>query len=232
MMLLSDYVNKVEEFFRKHGNAENAVAMSAYMKNKFPFLGILAPQRKDLFKIFFNTFPLPNFDETKMLVKELYNLPEREYHYFALQLIIKHKRKWAPTDIVFFESLLLNKSWWDTVDIISSKIIAPFFLNYPNLTVSLTDSWSASKNIWLKRVSITFQLPYKKKTDIDILSRHILENASHNDFFIQKAIGWALRVYSKTDYKWVLNFVIQNSTLKPLSKREAIKWMDNKGKIV
>ncbi|HOZ30021.1 MAG TPA: DNA alkylation repair protein [Bacteroidales bacterium] len=231
-MLLSDYVNKVREFFEKHGNASDAEAMSAYMKHNFPFLGILAPKRKDLFKVFFNTFPLPNYDETKLLVKELFNLPEREYHYFALQLLIKHKRKWSPTDIVYFESLILTKSWWDTVDIISTKIIAPFFVKYPNLTVAITDSWSQSKNLWLKRASITFQMPYKKKTEIELLSRHILENAEYNDFFIQKAIGWALRVYSKTNHKWVLNFVIQNSTLKPLSKREAIKWMDNKGKIV
>lgn len=230
-MLLSDYVNKVKEFFEKYQNPVEAEAMSAYMKNNFPFLGILAPKRKELFKVFFNTFPVPDYDETKMLVKELFNLPEREYHYFALQLIIKHKRKWSPTDIVYFESLILTKSWWDTVDIISSKIVAAFFIKYPNLTVAITDSWSQSKNIWLKRVSIIYQLSYKKKTNTEILARHILENATHNDFFVQKAIGWALRVYSKTNYKWVLDFIIQNTTLKALSKREAIKWMDNKGLI-
>ncbi|HNQ67122.1 MAG TPA: DNA alkylation repair protein [Bacteroidales bacterium] len=221
----------MKEFFEKYQNPVEAEAMSAYMKNNFPFLGILAPRRKELFKVFFNTFPVPDYDETKMLVKELFNLPEREYHYFALQLIIKHKRKWSPTDIVYFESLILTKSWWDTVDIISSKIISAYFLKYPNLAVAITDSWSHSKNIWLKRVSIIYQLSYKKKTNTEILSRHILENAGHNDFFVQKAIGWALRVYSKTDYKWVLNFIIQNTTLKSLSKREAIKWMDSKGLI-
>lgn len=231
-MLLSDYVNKVKEFFEKHQNNVEAEAMSAYMKNNFPFLGILAPKRKELFKVFFNTFPLPPYDETKNLAKELFNLPEREYHYFALQLLIKHKRSWSPTDIVYFESLILTKSWWDTVDIISSKLVAPFFIKYPNLKVAITDSWSQSKNIWLKRVSIIFQLTYNKKTDIEILSRHILENASNNDFFVQKAIGWALRAYSKTNHKWVLNFVIQNTSLKSLSKREAIKWMDIKGMII
>lgn len=95
----------------------------------------------------------------------------------------------------------------------------------------MTDSWSVSRNIWLKRVSIIFQLSYKDNTDTEILTKHILENAHHSEFFIQKAIGWALREYSKTDYKWVLNFVIQNTDLKPMCKREAIKWMDNKGLI-
>ncbi len=230
-MLLSDYVKKVKVFFEKHHNAEDAEAMSKYMKYNFPFLGITAPRRKDLFKIFFNTFPIPAYDETKILVKELFNLPEREYHYFAVQMLLKHKRKWSPTDIVYFESLILTKSWWDSVDLISSKIISPFFLKYPNLAVAMTDSWSQSRNVWLKRVSIIYQLSYKKNTNTEILTRHILENAAQNDFFIQKAIGWSLREYSKTDYRWVLNFIIQNTSLKTLSKREAIKWIDDKGLI-
>jgi len=104
-------------------------------------------------------------------------------------------------------------------------------VKYPNLTAAMTDSWSQSKNIWLKRTSIIFQLGYKKNTNITLLTNHILENADHSEFFVQKAIGWALREYSKTDYKWVLNFVIQNTSLKPLSKREAIKWIDDQGLI-
>jgi 3-methyladenine DNA glycosylase AlkD len=230
-MLLSDYVKKVKIFFEKYQSAEDAEAMSKYMKNKFPFLGIAAPKRKELFKVFFNTFPIPEYDETKALVKELFNLPEREYHYFAVQMLIKHKKRWSPTDIVYFESLILTKSWWDSVDLISSKLIAPFFVKYPNLAIAMTDAWSQSKNIWLKRVSIIYQLSYKKSTNTETLTRHILENSMHNDFFVQKAIGWALREYSKVDYKWVLNFIIQNTSLKTLSKREAIKWIDDKGLI-
>lgn len=230
-MLLSDYVNKVKTFFERYQNPADAKAMAKYMKYNFQFLGITAPKRKELFKIFFNSFPIPAYDETKMLVKELFNLPEREYHYFAVHMLIKHKRKWSPTDIVFFESLILTKSWWDSVDLISSKIISPYFIKYPNLAAAMTDSWSRSKNIWLKRVSIIYQLAYKENTNTEILTNHILENAAHNDFFIQKAIGWALREYSKTDYRWALNFVIQNTTLKTLSKREAIKWIDDKGLI-
>jgi 3-methyladenine DNA glycosylase AlkD len=230
-MLLSDYVKKVKIFFEKHQSAEDAEAMSKYMKNKFPFLGIPAPKRKEVFKVFFNTFPIPEYDETKALVKELFNLPEREYHYFAVQMLIKHKKKWSPTDIVYFESLILTKSWWDSVDLISSKLIAPFFVKYPNLAIAMTGAWSQSKNIWLKRVSIIFQLSYKKNTNTETLTRHILENSMHNDFFVQKAIGWALREYSKADYRWVLNFIIQNTSLKTLSKREAIKWIDDKGLI-
>ncbi len=230
-MLLSDYVKKVKNFFDKHSNPEEAEAMSKYMKYNFPFVGIPAPKKKDLFKIFFNTFPIPAYDESKAIVRELFNLPEREYHYFAVQMLLKHKKKWTPTDIVFFESLLLTKSWWDSVDLISSKIIGPFFMKYPNLTAAMTDSWSQSKNIWLKRTSIIYQLGYKNNTNITLLTNHILENADHGEFFVQKAIGWALREYSKTDYKWVLNFVIQNTSLKPLSKREAIKWIDDQGLI-
>ncbi|MCK9255718.1 MAG: DNA alkylation repair protein [Bacteroidales bacterium] len=230
-MLLPDYVRKIQDFFEKHRDKKEAEKMSKYMKFKFPFIGISAPKRKELFKIFFNTFPIPAYDETKAIVRELFNLPEREYHYFAVNMIMKHKKKWAPTDIVFFESLILNKSWWDSVDLISSKLVSPFFLKNRNLEEAITDSWSLSNNIWLKRVSIIYQNRYKKETNLDILTRHILENTDSEEFFIQKAIGWALRDYSKVDYKWVVDFVVNNSSLKPLSKREAIKWISDKGLI-
>jgi len=230
-MLLSDYVKKIQEYFEKYRNEEEAEPMSKYMRYKFSFIGISASKRNQLFKLFFNTFPIPAYDETKAIVRELFNLPEREYHYFAIHLLMKHKKKWAPTDIIFFESLILNKSWWDSVDLISSKLINPFFLKYRNLEEAITDSWSSSHNIWLKRVSIIYQNGYKQQTNLDILTKHILENADSNEFFIQKAIGWALRDYSKVDYKWVIDFVVNNTKLKPLSKREAIKWMDNKGLI-
>lgn len=227
---MTDYVKKAQQFFEKHRDMDAAVPMAKYMKSKFSFLGIPASKRSDLFKIFFNTFPTPDWDSTKLIAKEFYNLPEREYHYFAIQLLTRHKKRWSPTDIIYFESYIINNAWWDTSDLVSSRIIAPFFKKYPNLAPAMTDSWSQSKNIWLKRVSIIFQLSYKEKTDLKLLTRHIIENAHHDDFFVQKAIGWALREYSKTDYKWVLNFVIQNS-LKSLSKREAIKWIDYKGLI-
>ncbi len=226
-----DYITKTQQYFEKYRDAEAAIPMKKYMKNKFEFLGISAVKRKELFKVFFNTFPIPDYEISKVLVKEFFNLPEREYHYFAIQLLTKHKKRWAPTDIIYFESLILYKSWWDTVDLINSRIISVFFKKYPNLSKAMTDSWCESKNIWLKRVSIIYQLSYKSDTNTQILSKHILDNADHPDFFVQKAIGWALREYSKTNHKWVLDFVINNTTLKPMCKREAIKWMDNKGLI-
>jgi len=229
-MLVSDYVKKVKSFFVKYENKDEASKMMRYMKNQFPFLGITAPRRRELFKNFFNTFPIPDYDDTKPIIRELFNLPEREFHYFALQLYLKHKKKWSPTDIVFIESLILTKSWWDTVDIISTKIVPKFFEKYPNLMIPITESWNSSKNIWLKRTAIVFQVPYKEKTNLELLTKFILDNSQSSEFFIQKAIGWALRDYSKTDHKWVLRFVI-NNPLKPLSKREAIKWIDDKGLI-
>jgi len=229
---MSDYVKKVKLFLERYSNPTEGKRMSRYLKGKFLFLGISAPDRKELFKIFFSTFPLPPYAEAKVLAKELFYLPEREYSYFAIELLAKHKKKWSPTDIVFFENLVLTKSWWDTTDMINSKIITVFFKKYPNLAPVLTSGWSSSDNIWLKRLSIIFQLPYKTETNMELLEKHILENSDNDSLFIQKAIGWALREYSKTDYKWVLNFVIQNSTrLKTISKREAIKWMDDKGLI-
>jgi 3-methyladenine DNA glycosylase AlkD len=229
---MSDYINKLRILLEKYANPHKGEMMAQYLKDKVKFLGISAPDRKKLFKLFFNTFPIPSYSDSKILAKELFVLPEREFGYFAIELLAKHKKKWIPTDIVFFETLLLTRPWWDTTDVLNAKILSVFFKKYPNLAPSITDAWSKSDDIWLKRVSIIFQLSYKQNTDLELLERHILENAENNDLFIQKAIGWALREYSKTDYRWVLNFVIQNSTkLKASSKREAIKWIDDNGLI-
>jgi 3-methyladenine DNA glycosylase AlkD len=229
---MTEYVKKIEAFLEKYRNEYEGYRMSRYMKNNFIFLGISAPQRKELFKSFFNIFPIPSFDDAKILAKELFNLTEREYSYLAIELLSKYKKKWEPTDIVFFENLILTKSWWDTVDMLNSKIISVFFAKFPNLAPAMTDAWSQSDNVWLKRISITYQLPYKKNTDLEILERHILENADNDSFFIQKAIGWVLREYSKTDYKWVLDFLLRHShKLKAISKRETIKWIADKGLI-
>ena len=120
------------------------------------------------------------------------------------------------------EYCLLNKSWWDTVDCIASEWLGPYFKMFPEKIQSVTLSWNTSSNKWLQRSSIMFQKAYKKNTDTELLVKYILHCSKSKDFFIQKAIGWALREYSKTDSEWVKQFVNKNE-LATLSKREALK---------
>ncbi len=117
--------------------------------------------------------------------------------------------------------MIVNKSWWDSVDT-TAKWVGVFFKKHPDLTKVTTERWITSDNIWLQRMSIIFQLAYKKDTDVNLLFDYVLRKADSEEFFIQKAIGWALRQYAKIDAQRVKTFV-NSHEFAPLSRREALK---------
>ena len=121
------------------------------------------------------------------------------------------------------EWVITHNSWWDSVDSTNTHVISKFFLLYPEHIETYTNKWNQSSNIWLIRMSILFQLTYKTKTDTVLLTKYIENSQLHEDFFVRKAIGWALRAYATTDSKWVINFVKKHPDLSNLSKREALK---------
>ena len=206
----------------KTGNKTEVIAMAAYMKNNFPFLGIKQPLRKTISKpILKQLAQLPPI-RFEFIVKHLWNLPEREFQYCATDFLEFCIKKWDEEFIATIEWLIVNKSWWDTVDVIASHFAGGYFKRFPQHKIDVAQRWSNSENMWLNRTAILFQLGYKKKTDVALLFKIILQHKNSNEFFIQKAIGWALRQYSYTDANAVINFVERND-LKPLSKREALK---------
>ena len=156
------------------------------------------------------------------VINELWKLRERDYQYTAVELAMKYKKSWDDNDINVFEKMALDKSWWDTVDYISNKLIGPWLLKNPERIAAITGKWNRSKNIWLQRLSLIFQLTYKTQTNTKLLENYILNLTGSKEFFVQKAIGWSLREYSKRDPKWVVAFV-KKHPLPPLSKREALK---------
>jgi 3-methyladenine DNA glycosylase AlkD len=121
------------------------------------------------------------------------------------------------------EKLITTKSWWDSVDAINI-VVGHIAMKYPEVKEGILSKWKKSDNIWLNRVSIVFQLKYKEKTDTEFLSKAILHNSKTDEFFINKAIGWALREYSKTNKEWVRNF-IESHELSKLSVREGSKYI-------
>jgi len=201
--------------------------MEKYMLNKFPYFGIQKPQRVVIYKGFFAANGLPAPDELESVVKALWNLPQREYQYFANTLLEKFINKVDKEFIETYEWLLLEKSWWDTVDLIAAKLVGGHFKRFPELIGPMTEKWMASGNMWLQRSALLFQLKYKSQTDTELLFRYILQLSASKEFFIQKAIGWMLREYSKTDADTVVHFV-ESHELAALSKREALKWLKNR----
>ena len=213
---------RIIEIYNENSNEEYAGKMSAYMKNQFVFLGIPKPKRTELSKSFLK-------EKTKAktidwnLVEYLWELQEREYQYLALEYLGKLKKCLQREDIKHLQELIVKKSWWDSVDALA-PLVGVLCQKHPELKNEVLESWILNDNIWLKRVTITFQLKYKDNVDTDFLSRAIRCNSLSREFFVNKAIGWALRQYSKFNPNWVRLFIASNS-LSPLSVREGSKYL-------
>lgn len=203
-------------------NPALAAPMERYMRNNFPFLGIKTPLRKTLLKEHFAEYQLPEPQQLKKIVWELYQLPEREYQYVAMALLEKMKHHLTTDDLPFMRQLIESKSWWDSVDVIAPRIAGHVVMEYRVSGTAIMLEWSDAENIWTNRAAILHQLKFKSHTDTALLSSIILAHAGSSEFFLQKSIGWALREYAKTDPVWVHDFVSTHA-LKPLSKREALK---------
>jgi 3-methyladenine DNA glycosylase AlkD len=225
---MNDYVAPLVTLFEQHANPEQAVPMANYMRDQFPFLGLKSPQRSALFKQFMTEFGLPKPAELEEIVWELWQLPEREYQYSAQDLLHRMRKHVSPEYVLLLERLITTKSWWDTIDGLASHAVGGLFTHYPNVRDDTVARWRSSDNFWLHRTTLLFQLGYKDKTDEALLFSLIEENLDSKEFFIQKAIGWILREYSKTAPNVVQDYVAKTA-LAPLSEREALKWMKNKG---
>jgi 3-methyladenine DNA glycosylase AlkD len=204
-------------------NPVKAAGAGAYMRNLFVFFGCDTNERRKHTKALIKDASLP-FNEACLLVNFLWQQKEREYHYAAIEWMMHYKKDWTPDTIHLFEMMITQHSWWDTVDYISSKLVAEYFKRYPKQIIPVTSKWNQSDNIWLVRVSIIFQLTYKDKTNTTILFDYILYHSKSKEFFIQKAMGWALRQYARTNAIAVKNFV-HNHTLPSLTVREALKHL-------
>lgn len=209
--------------FEQHCNEENSKYMKKYMKDNFEFLGIRSPLRKDLQKDFFKQID-KNAPIDKELVKELWNKEYREFQYLAIDYLIKEKKKLQKSDMPFIKELITTKSWWDSVDLIASHLVGEICKRNPELVDEYILKWSKDENLWLRRASILYQIKYKENLDRIVLEKVIKENLGDKEFFIEKAIGWSLRDYSKTNKEWVRYFV-KNNELSTLSKREASKYL-------
>lgn len=220
------FVKTIHSLFQEAANKENATAMGAYMKHHFEFFGIKTPERRAICKEHWKKYKLESLKQVEEIVGQLWQLPQREFQYYGIELLHYYKKLWKPSTLSLFEYCIEHKSWWDSVDAIASDWIGEFMMIYP-AKISITKKWNHSENMWLQRTSILFQKRYKQKTSTDLLSEYILNTCSSKEFFIQKAIGWALREYAKTNEDWVKTFVKEHEhQLASLSKKEALKNVD------
>lgn len=227
---MHSYVQALQNHLQPHANPAEAAPMSHYMRDQFPFLGLKTPARATLLKTFIAANGLPPLTDLEPILKALWALSEREYQYSALALLDKLTKKLPADAVDWLEYLITHKSWWDTVDLLAGHAVAVHFQRYLAVCDATVAAWRTSDNFWLRRTTLLFQLHYKAKTDVELLFSLIRENLDSKEFFIQKAIGWALREYSKTDAPAVVDFV-QATALPSLSAREALKWLQKQGRM-
>ena len=218
-----NFITELETEFKAKQHPENALPMAKYMKDLFPFFGIKTDERRAIFKSIFKTHQAEINENARAISWELFLKKERELQYCGIELLIKNlKNKYVIDDIIWIEKLLITNSWWDSVDTISKFILGDYLQQFPAEIPTVVSRFSNAENIWLNRSVILFQLGYKSQTDFNLLQSLCTKHSNSNEFFIRKAIGWALREYAKTDPEAVRGFVLQ-SNLKPLSKKEALK---------
>jgi len=218
------YAIELKTLFEKNANPSQAAPMKKYMRDQFEYLGIKTPQSKILMREMLSKHGLPKIEELDKILRALWSLPQREFQYAAINLLDKFEKKLPERFITTLEYLLITKSWWDTVDALASHPVGTHFKRFPKTGKKYVKKWRKSKNIWLRRTTILFQLGYKKETNFDLLCEIINGNLGSDEFFINKAIGWALRQYAYSDPKAVKKFV-KRTELHPLSRREAMKHL-------
>ena len=203
-------------------NADDARAMKAYMRGRFEFLGVKTPARRKAAKAFFKKHGGADIDWH--FVRQAWEHPFREMQYVALDYLETRKNLLRPGDLPQLKKLAQTKSWWDTIDFLdrlAGGVIAAFPETRPVIL-----EWSRDEDIWLRRLAIDHQLLRKDQTDQHLLEQILVNNLNQTEFFINKAIGWALRDYSKTNPEWVKNFIRQHhGKMAPLSIREASKYL-------
>ena len=218
------FVDSSYQLLSQHRDTADAALMKAYMKHQFEFFGIRSPQRKEIGKEILQQLGKPDINDMPEITELIWTYKEREFHYFQLDLLTKYAKK-APSEFInLYEYIMRNDQWWDSIDHIASNLVGPLFKSYPEMIVPYTTKWTKDNNFWVRRVALLFQLKYKGDTDFELLQRLISANFGSSEFFINKAIGWALREYAKGAPDKVIEFVEVNSDrLANLSKREALK---------
>lgn len=223
MSLPGEVVARLSESFESARSPERAVPMKAYMRDQFDYFGIAAPEQRRLARAALAGLPAPAERDVKAVAKACWDRTEREFQYFACDYIERYIDRCTPAFITTLERLITTKSWWDTVDGLCRNGAGPLVLAHPEL-VDVMDRWLVSDNIWLARSAILHQGRWKGRTDRERLFRYCLTRGGDTEFFIRKAIGWALRDYAHVDAPAVRRFLAEHDAeLSGLSKREALK---------
>ena len=227
------FIRVVRDGLASAGDPARAVQQQAYMKSAMPYYGLTAAELKALLRPILVEHRFEERAEWETTARLLWDVAtHREERYAAIALLRhRHYHPWVDADLVpLLEHLVRTGAWWDYVDEIASHLVGPVLLeDRPTLTPLMID-WAQDDHLWVRRTAMLCQLRHREQTDTDLLEHALVANLDDTvlgkEFFIRKALGWALREHAKTDAAWVLDFVGTHADrLSGLSRREALKHL-------
>ena len=222
-VLADTVLERLTAVYGAAADPERAVVMRAYMKDVAPFLGLPSPERRALSRWVLQGTPRPDERDCTAVALRCWRLPEREYQYFAVDLLRRHVRRLSSGFLPVARHLVTTVPWWDTVDALAAHVVGGLVAADPALTADM-DAWIEDDDLWVVRTALLHQLRYGERTDAGRLFAYCLRQSGHPDFFVRKAIGWCLREYAKTDPDAVRDFLArEGGRFAPLSVREALK---------
>lgn len=222
-VLADTVLERLTAVYAAAADPERAVPMRAYMKDVAPFLGLTTPVRRTLSRTVLEGTPRPDEADCAAVALRCWELPEREYQYFAVDYLRRHVKRCTSGFLPVARHLVSTVPWWDTVDALASHVVGGLVAADPSLVDDM-DAWIVDEDMWVARTALLHQLRYKERTDSERLFAYCLRQSGHPDFFIRKAIGWCLREYAKTDPEAVRGFLArEKGRFAPLSVREALK---------
>jgi len=226
-MVKPDLLALLRTELSRAGDPKKTAAMQAYMKSAMPYWGVQTAVQRAITRRLFAAHRLQTAAAWRESCLTIWRAAEyREERYAAIDLTgFRFYREWQTLDTLpMYEEMIVTGAWWDYVDAIASGRLGPLLRRYPARMRSKMLQWSRSRNLWKRRSAILCQLSFKNETDLDLLYAAIEPSLGSKEFFLQKAIGWALRQYAWTDPREVRRYVRANADrLSALSKREALK---------
>lgn len=220
-------IKTVRESLRAQGDASDAEAMQAYMKSEMPSYGVKAKALRSVLKDALSQRK-PTWEEARDTARALWDrASHREERHVAIELtgLARHKKSLVSAELPLFEHMIRSGAWWDFVDVIATHRIRVMLDNDTQAMTRVIRTWATDKDVWIRRAAIICQNLRKEHTDPELLSFCIEANIRRDEFWLRKAIGWALRHHARIDADWVVSFVDEHDALSPLSKKEALKHL-------
>ena len=220
-------VHDVRTRLRTAADPAKAPVMQAYMKSAMPYHGVASPRARVMFREALAAHPLPDRETWLATALALWDGATHREEWYAAIAVLRDRRYAAYRDadvMPTYRHLLVTGAWWDVVDDVATHLVGPLLLEQASAVRPVVHGWRSDDDRWLRRTSVICQVSAKERTDLGLLTDAIEANLEDKDFFLRKAIGWALRQHARTDPEWVRGFVAaHDDQLSGLSRRETLK---------